>query len=297
MSNLSRLEIFLEVAKNQSFAAAARHLGISGPAVSKQINLLEEELGVKLLHRTTRIVTLTDEGARYYERTAYAMEEIREAASELREHRSVVKGSLKISAPLSFGHLHLLPALASFAQKYPDLRMDVSLEDRAVDVISEGFDVVVRIGAIRDSSLVMRQLAPSPFHLVASPAYLAKHGTPQAPQDLKKHQLIAYSLHGGSLEWKYANPKGTVTTLKLPCVFRANTAEMMLEAALAGVGIALLPSFSCATHIHAGNLVALLPDHRSYPERKIVALMPPNRHRTAKVSLFLDWLENACKAI
>lgn len=297
MSGLNRLEIFLEVAKNQSFAVAARRLGISGAAASKQVMVLEEDLGVKLLHRTTRRVTLTEEGTRYYERTTHAMDELREAAEELREHRSTPKGSLKISVPLSFGHQHLLPALAGFAKKYPELRMDVALEDRAVDVIGEGFDVVIRIGAIRDSSLVMRQLALSPFYLVASPAYLAQYGAPRAPNDLKQHRMIAYSLHGGSMEWKYQSPKGAVATVKCTGVFRANTAEMMMEAALAGVGIALLPAFSCANHLHAGNLVALLPEYHSHPERQIVALMPPNRHRTAKVSLFLDWLEQACKAM
>jgi DNA-binding transcriptional LysR family regulator len=297
MPSLSRIEIFLEVAKRQSFSAAAKQLGITGPAASKQVMALEEELGVKLLHRTTRIVTLTDEGAQYYERARLAIEELKEAASQLQETKMSPRGALRISVPLSFGLMHLLPALSGFARKYPGLVMDVELEDRMVDVLAEGYDIVIRIGVLADSSLVVRQLAECPILLVASPGYLRAHGAPQTPADLKRHRLIAYTQHSAHVEWKYKDATGKTGSLRADAAFRANTAEMMLQAALDDVGIALLPAFCVATHLQAGQLQRVLPGYDTHPTRQIIALMPPSRYRAAKVRLFTDWLVEACKAM
>jgi DNA-binding transcriptional LysR family regulator len=297
MNRLGRIEIFLEVARQQSFAAAARCLGITGPAASKQVMTLEEELGVKLLHRTTRLVTLTDEGALYYERARLALEELKDAASQLQEMKSAPTGSLRINAPLSFGHLHLLPVLSGFAKQYPEVAMDISLEDRMVDVVAEGFDIVIRIGVPVDSSLISRKLADCPIYVVASPAYLAAYGTPQTPADIKRHRVIAYAHQGGGYEWKYRDAQGKTGSLRGEGSLRANTADMMVQAALDGVGIAMLPVFSVATLIRSGQLIRLLPDCETYPLRQILALMPPNRYRSAKIRLFLDWLASACKAM
>lgn len=297
MQELSRIRVFAEVAKYKSFVQAGRALGMTGPAASKQVMALEEDLGVKLLHRTTRVVTLTDEGAAYYERAQRALEELQDAASEVRDAKSLPKGTLKINAPLSFGHQHLLPALAGFAVKYPDILMDIALEDRMADIITEGYDVVIRISAMKDSSLIMKALAECPIIAVASPKYLKDHGTPQQPKDLKSHRLVGYSLLGTAIEWRYCDKKGKVGSIKADCVLRANTAEMMLQAALDGVGIAFLPHFCASTFVKAGKLHRVLPDHETFPKRQIVALMQPNRHRSTKVKLFLDWLQSACKAI
>ncbi|NBO18513.1 MAG: LysR family transcriptional regulator [Proteobacteria bacterium] len=294
---LGRVRIFVEVARQQSFAAAAAALGITGPAASKQVMALEDELGVKLLHRTTRKVTLTDEGAVYFERVKHALEELEEAAGEVRELRAAPKGVLKINAPLSFAHMHLLPVLSGFARKYPELCMDVSLEDRMVDVIADGFDVVIRIGVLHDSSLVMRPLAECPIVPVASPGYVRHHGAPGTPAELKRHRIIGYAYQGGQAEWKFRDAQGKTGTVRNECSFRANTAEMMLQAALDGVGIATLPLFVVATYVQAGQLVRLLPDYDTHPMRQIVALMPPSRYRSAKVKLFLNWLDEACKAM
>ena len=297
MHTLSRIRVFIEVARHKSFVAGGKALGISGPAASKQVMLLEDELGVKLLHRTTRVVTLTDEGAEYYERTRLAIEELQDAANALREVKSIPKGMLKISAPLSFGHQHLLPALSGFAVKYPEIRMDIALEDRAVDVVAEGFDVVIRIGVMKDSSLVMRPLAECPIVAVASPKYIEKSPAIRLPQDLKQQRMIGYALAGAGVEWRYQHRKGKAGSVKTECIFRANTAEMMLQAALDGVGIALLPGFTAATYLKSGKLVRVLKDYESSPRRQIVALMPPDRHRSLKVKLFIEWLQGACKAI
>ena len=222
---LGRIRIFVEVARQHSFAAAAAALGITGPAASKQVIALEEELGVKLLHRTTRKVTLTDEGAIYYERVKQALEEMEDAAGEVRELRAAPKGTLKINAPLTFGHTHLLPMISGFARKYPELRMDVSLEDRMVDVVADGFDVVIRIGVMHDSSMVMRPLADCPIVPVASPGYLRQHGAPKTPADLKRHRIIGYSYQGGQAEWKFRDAQGKSGTVRNECSFRANTAS------------------------------------------------------------------------
>lgn len=297
MQKLAHIEVFLEVAKQQSFAKAAKIIGITGPAASKQVMALEEELGVKLLHRTTRLVTLTDEGAIYCERARLALEDLKEAAELIQESKAAPKGVLRVNAPLSFGQTHLLPVLSGFAKKYPDLIVEVSLDDRMVDVVAEGFDMVIRVGVPQDSSLVSRRLADCPIVMVATPHYIDDYGMPETPQDLKKHRMIAYSYQGGVGEWKYADKQGKLGSFRSEGVFRANTADMMLQAALDSIGIALLPLFCVSTHIQAGQLVHILPEYQTAPLRQITALMPPNRYRSTKVKLFLEWLLQSCKAM
>ena len=292
-----KIEIFLEVAWLQSFSKAAKALGITGAAVSKQVAALEEELGVKLLTRTTRMVSLTDEGAIYFERARHAMEELNEAAEQLRDMKATPKGVLKLSAPVSFGQAHLLPALSSFAKKYPDVILEVTFDDRMVDVMSEGFDMVIRIGAMVDSALAAKHLGNCPLLPVASPAYLKAHGLPQTPAELKQHRIISYSNQGVGFEWRYRGSNGKTGSVRAESMLRANSAEMMLQAALDGIGITVLPIFTVATHLKAGQLVRILPEYETDPERKITALMPPNRYRSTKVKLLLDWIVQACKAM
>ena len=297
MHQLGRIDIFLEVARQQSFTKAASILGISGPAASKQVMALEDSLGVKLLHRTTRMVNLTDEGVRFYERAHLALEELKDAAAELQDLKSVPKGVIRINAPLSFGQMHLLPVLSGFAKKYPDVLMDISLDDRTLDILAEGFDLVIRIGTLEDSSLIARQLSECPIYMVASPAYLKTHGTPKTPSDIRHHRMIIYSNAGISNEWRYKDKQGKPGAVRFDGVLRANSAEMMLQAALDGIGIAILPVFSVAAHLQAKQLVKLLPDYTTHPPRKLIALMPPNRYRSHKVKLLLDLIANACKAM
>lgn len=297
MDTLGRIDIFLEVARQRSFAKAARQLGMTGPAASKQVMALEDELGVKLLHRTTRLVTLTDEGTVYFERARVAVDELKEAAADIQDLRTTPRGPLRVNAPLSFGQTYLLPTLSGFARQYPDIRMDVSLEDRKVDVIAEGFDMVIRIGVLGDSSLVARPLGDCPLYLAAAPEYLRQHGMPRTHAELKNHRFINYALLGGVNEWRYRGPSGKTGSMKMEGAFRANTAEMMLQAALDGIGIALLPGFSCSTYIKAGKLERVLPGYDTHPPLQISAVMPPNRYRSAKVRLLADWIVQACKTI
>lgn len=298
MDHISRVGIFVEVAEQQSFAGAARVLGITSSAVSKQVQNLEDELGATLLHRTTRQVTLTDEGEFYFHRARQALEDLAEVERELQDCNSSPRGTLRINLPMSFGEAYLRAPVAAFAKEYPDVLLDVSFEDRMVDVIGEGFDAVIRIGVMEDSSLMKRKLADCPIILCASPAYLAEHGTPHKPAQLAEHRMISFTRHGTGTEWRWQHrASGKIGSTRFEGIFRATTAGMMQEAALQGIGIALLPVFSAATWLQSGQLVEVLPEYSTHPQREIALLYPPNRHTSSKTRLFIDWMSDACKAL
>lgn len=292
---LENIEIFVEVAKQQSFSGGAKSLGLTNSMASKHIAGLEETLGVKLFNRTTRVVELTAEGAAFYERAQRAVDDLHEAATHIQDMKTGPKGRLRISIPLSFAHMHLLPVITAFAKKYPDITLDVSLDDRTVDVIGEGFDMVIRIGAMADSSLTCRHLADCPVFPVASPDYIRRHSVPKSPAELKRHRMIVYSYQGGAGEWRYRNREGKTGSVRSEGIFRANTAEMMLQAAMDGVGIAVLPMFCVKRALQTHQLLRMLPGHETYPLRQISALMPPSRYRSAKVKLLVDWIAQSCK--
>jgi len=290
MDKISRLGLFLEVVKYQSFAGAARHLGMTGPALSKQVQALEDHLGVRLLNRTTRQVTLTEEGALYSERARKALEDLSEAELYIQDLKAHPKGILRLNAPMSFGSLYLTQPIVAFAKRYPEVQIDADFDDRHVDILGEGYDIVVRIGALEDSSLIARFLAPCPVLLCATPAYLARHGTPQTAEDLLDMPAILYTKQGLHGEWRYKDPTGQKGSLPLKRAFAANNAALMVEACLEGLGLALLPTFSVIEPLQTGQLVALLPDHRTDPERGIYAIFPQNRYLSTKTRLFADWL-------
>ncbi len=296
MAGISRIAMFLEVVKQQSFADAARALGMTGPAVSKQVRALEDELGVKLLHRTTRQVSLTEEGAIYSERARKALEDLQEAEHYIQDLRAWPKGLLKVNAPMSFGRRYLTQPIAAFAKQYPDVQMEVDFDDRHIDMISEGYDVVVRIGALEDSSLIARKLAPCPIPLCASPELLERYGTPKTPEELKDYPALIYSRHGVRSEWRYQDAEGKIGVAPLRPQLFANNAELMLEGCLQGIGIALLPIFTAAPHIKSGQLVQILPEYETHPARNIYAMFPQNRYLSTKTRLFVDWLSDASGA-
>ncbi len=293
MDVISRIGLFLEVAKQESFAGAARQLGMTGPALSKQVQALEDQLGVRLLNRTTRHVSLTEEGAIYAERARKALEDLAEAERQIQERRECPTGILRVGVPMSFGLQYLTVPIADFARRYPDVAVEVDFDDRHVDVMAEGYDVVVRIGALEDSSLIARKLADCPIILCASPALIERHGVPNVPADLSTYPAILYHKHGQVSEWRYVDSHGKAGTVALQRRFAANNAEMMREACVQGIGLALLPIFSVADALQSGALVHLLPDYRTWPERGIYAVFPQNRHLSARVRVFVDWL-TAC---
>lgn len=297
MDKISRIGVFLEVAKHQSFTSAARELGMTGSAVSKQVQNLEDHLDVLLLHRTTRKVTLTDEGAIYYERARRALEDLEEAENLIQETKAHPTGVLKVNIPVSFGRKYLTQPIAVFAKKYPDVKLEINLDDHKINVVEEGYDVVVRIGALEDSSLIAKKLAPCPILLCASQSYIKKHGAPKTPHDLTDHKALIYTQHGQFTQWTYSTPEGNVESTNLRSTLKANSGEMLIAGCLKGVGISLVPIFLAAPYLKSGQLVNILPDYKTAPERNIYALFPENRHRSARVKLFVDMLAEVRKTL
>jgi DNA-binding transcriptional LysR family regulator len=297
MDHLSRIGIFVAVVKNQSFAGAARELGITSSAVSKQVQNLENELQIKLLNRTTRKVSATEEGAIFFERAARALEDLHEAKEQVHELKTNPKGSLKVSIPLSLGINYLSKDIAAFAKQYPDIHLDVSFDDRIVDIVSEGFDLVIRISELRDSSLIARRLAPCPFAICASSEYLKTHGPLNSPEDLADHNVLAYTRNTGLHEWRYKARNGKGGQVSLKGTFKSDSGQMMCEAALQGIGIAILPIFYVAEHLKTGSLIKILPQYTTWPNRDIHAVFMPNRYLSTRLRLFVDHLATVCKSL
>lgn len=298
MDYLSRIHIFLEVAKHESFADAARTLGITSSAVSKQVQNLEHELKVKLFNRTTRNVALTEEGALFFDRTRHALEDIAEAREQLNDLKAKPRGTIKISVPTAFGQSHLKKPLTEFARLYPEITLDISFDDRVVNIAEENFDLVIRIGTLHDSSMIARKFIDAPIHVCASPEYLRKHGTPEKPEDLKNHSVVAYTKNKGTHEWRYKNGKdGREGAISLTSRLKADNADMMLEAAIQGIGIVIMPVFFMSDHIRNGNLVKLMDGYQTWPQRNVYAIFPTNRYLSTRVRLLIEHLDAYCQTI
>ncbi|MDG1906343.1 MAG: LysR family transcriptional regulator [Arenicella sp.] len=295
MDHISRVAIFLEVVKHNSFSGAARALGITGPAVSKQIQALESELDVRLLTRTTRHVSVTEEGGVYAERARKALDDLNEAELLIQDLKATPKGRLKINAPTSFSHQYLRQPIAEFAKQYPEVEIDLDLSDRWVDVIGEGYDVIIRIGVLRDSTLIAKKLAACPILLCAAPSLLARHPDIKNSVDLEVIPAVVYNQHGRVEDWRYQDESGNENTVRLARSFAVNTAEMQVEACVQGVGIALVPMFSAAPYLNSGELIHVLPKLRTFPERGIYALYPQSRQVAQRARLFIEALSDATK--
>ena len=290
MDRLSRVPIFVAVARHGSFAEAARRLGMTGSAVSKQVQRLENDLGVRLFHRTTRQLSLTDEGLFLFERSAPLVEGIEEVGEMLAGRQAKPGGSLRLSAPLALAQRLLKEPLASFASHHPDINLHVELSDRFVDLVGEGFDLAIRIGHLEDSSLIARRLADVPMILVGAPILLAQYGTPQSAEDLVKIPFIHYAservvqrlkLQKGNEEPIQINTQGRLST---------NNDQMMVSFARAGQGLIMLPKFMVKTELDKDSLREVLPLYRLYPERKIYAIFPHGRHLPLKTRALIDFL-------
>jgi len=292
MDHISRVGIFLEVVKYESFAGAARSLGMTGPAISKQVQSLEENLGVKLLNRTTRHVSLTEEGAVYFDRARKALEDLGEAERQIQELKACPTGKLKVSAPISFGSQFLTKPIAEFARKYPEVDLEIDFSDRWVDVVGEGYDVVIRIANLKDSNLIARKLASCPIVLCASKDFVLEYGLPRSAEELKSYPAVIYNRHAQKEQWSYTDSSEKNGSIFLNRVFAANTAEMQVEACLEGIGVALLPIFSAHQHLESGKLVRVLPELKTELERGIYAIYPQNRYLSTRTRLFIDWLSD-----
>lgn len=294
MDNLSRIGIFIEVARRESFAAAARELGITSSAVSKQVQNLEHDLKTRLLNRTTRKVALTEEGALFFERASRALEDLKEAAEQMNELKATPRGTLRVSVPMALGVQYLKEPIAEFARLYPDVHLDIQFDDRLINIAEEGFDLVIRIAALSDSTLIARKLAPCPAYVCASPAYLEKHGTPRMPDDLARHNVLAYTRNKGAHEWRYRGPDGREGLVALKSTFKCDAADMMVEAACQGIGLIISPVFFVKEAIGQGRLARVLEGYETWPERGLYALFPPSRYLSTRLRLFVDHLDGYC---
>ncbi|MBT3790600.1 MAG: LysR family transcriptional regulator [Alphaproteobacteria bacterium] len=290
---LDGITVFTAVVENGGFSAAAKKLGRSVSFVSKAVTKLEERLKVRLLNRTTRSVVPTDTGQAYYERCRQIVSAALEAEHDMAASHQTPQGHLKISMPVSFGRSYLNDALPEFLNTYPLITLNADLNDRFVDVIAEGYDVVIRAGILKESSLIARKLGSSRLMTLASPAYLEKHGTPQVPEDLKAHACISWAgFH--TAHWTFANPEGQSITVQIEPRIICNSAELELPMALNSVGITQLPGFICNQEVANGSLVPVLCDYE-VPPIGIYAVYPHRVHLSAKVRVFVDFLVSAVR--
>ena len=288
MDKLNSIRAFTKVVQHSSFAAAARDLRLSRSAVSKHVIELEQELGGQLLSRTTRSVTATENGQAYYERCLAILSDLEEADLSATRLQAEVRGLLRINAPMSFGTLHLARAVADFMEKYPDLRIQLLLSDQQVDPVQEGFDVTLRIADLPSSSMIARRIAPARRAICASPSYLARHGTPKHPDDLRGHACLTYGHLATGNQWKLTGPDGD-HWIAIPWTLCTNNAEVLRDAAVQGRGIALLPTFIAGADFQQGCLATILPGYQA-PEISIYAIYPETRHLSLKVRVFIDFL-------
>jgi DNA-binding transcriptional LysR family regulator len=288
MDKLDAMNAFARVVAAGSYAEAARRLGLTRSAVSKAVTELEQLLGVRLLDRTTRKVTATEAGRAYYERVTGILADVESTESAVSRLHEEPKGLLKINAPMSFGTLYLGPAIAEFMVAYPELRIELLLNDRFIDPVEEGVDVTVRIGALPDSSLIARRLAPARRVLAASPAYLKTHGTPRTPEELTQHRALTFGNMQAVQRWELSRGGETFNVPVTSCLC-SNNGDVLRAVALNGNGILLLPTFLVGPDIAAGKLKIVLPDYEP-AGLGIYALYAPNRYLAAKTRVFIDFL-------
>jgi DNA-binding transcriptional LysR family regulator len=289
MDRFEDLATFVQVVDSGSFTAAADRLSIAKSAVSRRIAGLEARLGAQLFRRTTRRLNLTDAGRTFYESAGRILADLEEAELAASREHDALRGTLRIAAPLTFGVRHLGPAIREFAARHPELAFDIDFNDRQVDLIQEGFDVAVRIARLADSTLVARRLAPVRLVVCASPGYLDRRGRPRSPDDLASHACLSYSLATEPRVWRYTAPDGASGSVKVPSHLAANNGDFLCEAALAGQGVLLSPTFIVHEALAAGRLVALLPDH-VWSEVAAYAVYPRMRHLSVRVRAFVDFL-------
>jgi DNA-binding transcriptional LysR family regulator len=289
MDVLVSMGVFRRVAEKGNFSEVAREMEISQPTVSKHVAALENRLNVKLLNRSTRSLSLTDVGKHYYDRCVYILEELQETESTLRNQQSQPKGILRINTPVTFGELEIAPLLWDFLEKYPELNIDLIMDDRYVDLVKEGVDMAIRVGPMEDSSLVSRKIGGSPRFAVASANYLSENGEPTSLQALKKHNCIVYMLLTTLNEWHFTGPNGK-ESIRVHGRFSVNNPRIMRQAVLAGQGIAITPQWLIGDDIKAGKVKVILSDYIPTP-LEIHAVYPDRRLVPAKVSCFIEYLK------
>ncbi|GLQ64236.1 LysR family transcriptional regulator [Gluconobacter cerinus] len=292
MDRLSLDRLFVAVLETGSFVAASGRLGVSSGQASKMLSRLESDLGVQLIKRTTRALSPTEIGQVYYERVKILLEERDALDASIRQTSGAPSGRLRITAPMSFGAVQLVPALLAFAEQYPGISLDVSFSDRLADLVEEGFDVAVRIGRLSDSSLIVRRLCDARIVTVAAPTYITSRGAPQCPEELSQHVCIIDTNFRTPHSWSF-HDASSGQDIQVPVTGRIafSNGEACLTAAERGLGIACLPSFIAGPKIREGKLMPLLHNFEP-PALGIHALYPPARHLAAKVRALSDFLSD-----
>ena len=291
MDRFEEMRVFAAVVDAGSFVGASDTLQMSKAAVSRHVAELEARLGVRLLHRTTRKLSLTGEGEVFVARCRELLDSVDEAEAEITSRSGVASGLLKINVPFTFGLLHLAPLWVEFMAMHPKVVLDVTLADRVVDLVEEGFDMAVRIARLPSSSLISRQLSTTRMVLCASPAYLREHGDPAHPSELARHTVMAYSLFSMGENWEFSGPDGPVSVQVAPRL-STNSGDTCRMAALRHCGIILQPTFLVGPDLLAGRLVEVLPAYRSI-ELGVYAVYPSRKHVAPKVRLLIDFLVEA----
>ncbi len=290
MDRFDALQTFIRVVDAGSFSLAAERMNTAKSAVSRRVADLEAHLGVRLLNRTTRSLSLTESGRTLYQRALRLVADLEEVEATLSTQATALKGSLRIAAPLSFGLLHLGPAINDFAARHPEVRLFIDFNDRIVDLVEEGFDLAVRIARLADSSLIARKLTPIREVVCASPGYLQRHGTPSTPRELEGHVCLRYTNIPDS-PWQYRAPDGSRGAVKLDAWLEANNGDYLRDAAIAGFGVIRQPTFIVYQAIEAGDLVPLLVDY-AWSDINAYAFYPSARHLSRRVRAFVEFLQS-----
>ena len=288
MRNISTLPVFVSVIEQGSFSKAAEKLGLTKSAVSKRITELESQLGVKLLHRTTRKLSLTEAGERYFENALVALRAAQEAEDAATELQNVPKGILRVSALMSFGRLHLAPMIPAFLKQYPRIELHMTMNDRFTDIIAEGFDVAVRVGDYRKTVSTAKKIAPLHSVICASPTYIAEHGLPASPAALPHHNCILYTYHTVVNEWVFFRADET-ETVRVSGNYQVNNSEALRESLVQGLGVGRLPTFIAGEDIKAGRLIPLL-DQYVMPHKILYAVFPEKQYLPEKVRVFIQFI-------
>ncbi|SFJ15965.1 LysR family transcriptional regulator [Celeribacter neptunius] len=288
MDMFRAMALFRAVAEAGSFVSAAEREGLSSPALSRQIAGLEDRLGARLFNRTTRRLSLTEAGQRFLARTESILSELDEAESEAGEGRLSPRGILKISAPITYSLARLGPVLASFRAAYPDLDLSIDLSDRAVDLVHEAVDVALRVSATPAPNLIARKLADEKLIACAAPAYLARHGTPECPEDLQTHEFLLYSYLAAGRDYRFSKD-GAERVVRLSGHVEATNGDILRDMAIAGHGMVIQPGFVVERALEAGQLVRVLPDWQS-ESFGVYAVYSSRRHLPLKTRVFIDHL-------
>ncbi len=282
------MQIFSAVVRSGSFSAAGRALGLTPSAVSKKVSALEKRLATRLIHRTTRRLNITEAGRVFLERSEAILSDVEEAEAMLAEIGHVPRGRLRVNGTVGFTRMQVLPLVPDFLQAHPDIELELTLTDATVDLVEEGIDVAIRLGELPDSSLVARKLGESRRVICATPDYLARHGTPDSPEELAGHNCLTLSAAAGHNEWRLHTPGGA-KLIRVSGNFTTNLSDALYEALLAGTGIARLSTFMVGPDIQAGRLVPLL-EAQNREVQQIHAVYPHRRHLPPKVACFTDFL-------